>query len=239
MEDTVTVIIPARNEQDYVGSLLEDLRGQTHEPAEIIVVDGESEDATAEVVERFPNVLFLDAPASVSAQRNLGAARATGDVLLFLDADARLPHAAFLENFLREFRENKLDLACPYFASETAMLSVKALDLLVNGMFRLVQGTPMASGGGSCLAVRREVFEEGGPFDEELALAEDAKLIRTLARRHAFGILGERVLVSDRRYREHGVLNMFASYTAVSACVVLGRFELARRAQNFGGYKER
>jgi glycosyltransferase involved in cell wall biosynthesis len=51
-----SIVIPTLNEENYVGSLLSDIARQTRKAHEVIVVDGNSQDATASVVERFPGV---------------------------------------------------------------------------------------------------------------------------------------------------------------------------------------
>jgi cellulose synthase/poly-beta-1,6-N-acetylglucosamine synthase-like glycosyltransferase len=51
-----SIVIPTLNEENYVGSLLSDIASQTRKAHEVIVVDGNSQDATASVVERFPGV---------------------------------------------------------------------------------------------------------------------------------------------------------------------------------------
>jgi glycosyltransferase involved in cell wall biosynthesis len=49
-QDLVTVVIPARNEAASIGACLDSVRAQTHGELQIVVVDGDSEDATTEVV---------------------------------------------------------------------------------------------------------------------------------------------------------------------------------------------
>ncbi len=87
---TVSVIIPAYNEARDLPRCLATLRDQTHRPAEIIVVDDGSTDATADIARSFAGVTLLHGDHHGSgAARNTGAAAATGDVLAFLDADMR------------------------------------------------------------------------------------------------------------------------------------------------------
>ena len=56
---TASIVIPTLNEENYVGSLLSDIARQTRKAHEVIVVDGNSQDATASLVERFPGVDLL------------------------------------------------------------------------------------------------------------------------------------------------------------------------------------
>src|ERR671927_133807 len=110
----LSVIIPTLNEERHVGSLLLDIAEQTRGPDEVLVVDAGSTDGTVSVVRRFPFARLLDGESPVARGRNLGGRSATGDVLIFLDADVRLPRD-FLEGFLGEFEEKHLDVACPLY----------------------------------------------------------------------------------------------------------------------------
>ncbi len=92
---TLSVIIPARNEQKNLPLLLQDLQRQSVMPYEIICVDDDSTDATAEVAKKHgAEVVFLkDKPVGWMGKTwacQNGANTATGELLLFLDADVRL-----------------------------------------------------------------------------------------------------------------------------------------------------
>ena len=87
---SVSVIIPTLNEESCLEDTLRLLR--LHRPYEIIVVDGGSSDATCWLASAAD--LFLHGPRGRAVQMNLGAAHATGDVLLFLHADCSLEAGA-------------------------------------------------------------------------------------------------------------------------------------------------
>jgi glycosyltransferase involved in cell wall biosynthesis len=92
-----SVIIPVLNEEKVIGRCLESLKQLNFAPEmfEVIVVDNGSVDGTIEMVHKFEsslNVKILEKKGvSISALRNLGAARARGEVLGFLDADCLAP----------------------------------------------------------------------------------------------------------------------------------------------------
>lgn len=92
---SVSVIIPARNEEASLPLLLEDLKNQSINVAEIICVDDSSEDATASIASAFGARLISlgnkpDGWLGKSWACQNGAEAATGDLLLFLDADVRI-----------------------------------------------------------------------------------------------------------------------------------------------------
>jgi glycosyl transferase family 2 len=83
------------------------------EPSWCEVVDASSTDDTVSVVQRFPFAQLLEGtPHPVASGRNLAGRSASGDVLIFLDADIRLS-IDFFESFLEEFEDKQLDVACP------------------------------------------------------------------------------------------------------------------------------
>jgi len=92
-QPTVSVIVPARNEEACLGSCLQSLVAQTGVRFEIIIVDDGSTDRTREVAESFPEVRVISPevlPRGWSGKNNAlvaGASQARGEWLLFTDAD--------------------------------------------------------------------------------------------------------------------------------------------------------
>lgn len=84
---TVSVIVPAYNEQRWIGACLGSLSAQTHPDYELIVVDDGSTDSTAEIASTYPVKLVRSPHQGCGAARDIGASVAAGDVLVFLDAD--------------------------------------------------------------------------------------------------------------------------------------------------------
>ncbi|MFD0672182.1 glycosyltransferase [Cohnella sp. GCM10027633] len=96
---TLTVIVPARNEEVNLPHLLESLAAQTLRPTEVIVVDDCSEDRTRQIAERYGATVIAGSPPPPDwTGKNWavwnGYAASTGDVLVFLDADVRLEPGA-------------------------------------------------------------------------------------------------------------------------------------------------
>lgn len=94
---SISIIIPAYNAAETLPATLESCLRQTLLPQEIIVVDNGSSDTTMEIAKSFGDeveYIFLANNEGVSRARNMGAERASGKWLLFLDADDQLlPHA--------------------------------------------------------------------------------------------------------------------------------------------------
>lgn len=88
----ISLIIPAYNEERYLGACLDAVARQTAMPDEVIVVDNNSTDATAEIAARYPFVTLLrERRQGIVYARNRGFDAAGGDILARTDADVVLP----------------------------------------------------------------------------------------------------------------------------------------------------
>jgi 4,4'-diaponeurosporenoate glycosyltransferase len=132
----LSVIIPARNESERLPALLSSLRIQTCPPEEVIVVDDQSEDDTAQISRRFgARVISSHAlpPGWVGKTWacHQGAKAASGDLFLFLDADVFLERTA-LQRILRTFDETKGVLSIqPYHEVKKAYEQLSAIFNLI------------------------------------------------------------------------------------------------------------
>jgi len=95
LSSKISIIVPARNEERTLGQLLQSITYQTLRPYEVIVIDDQSEDATAEVARRAGCIVMTskDLPEGWTGKPWAcwqGAQKATGDIFLFLDADTFL-----------------------------------------------------------------------------------------------------------------------------------------------------
>ena len=224
MSGTFSVVIPALNEEGYLGYLLADLASQTRRPDEVIVVDAGSRDATVEVARRFPFVRVLDGETPVARGRNLGGRGARGEVVLFLDADVRLAKD-FFSRFLAGFEVRRLDVACPLYVPHHSTPAIEAFHGLFNRLIGAFEGR-LPSGAGACLAVRGEIFAQSEGFDPSLKF-DDVEAVRRLSRGRRFGVVREKVFVSDRRYVEQGLARTALRYSLVALLSALGRHRWA------------
>lgn len=102
-----SVVIPALNEAGNIRRCISGIRAQQPD-VEIIVVDGGSTDGTAALAGAEQAVVCVSPPGR-GTQCNIGAAHATGDVVLFLHADTALPKNGF-ELLKRYFRDSRVQL---------------------------------------------------------------------------------------------------------------------------------
>ncbi|MBI5072768.1 glycosyltransferase family 2 protein [Candidatus Woesearchaeota archaeon] len=84
----LSIIIPAHNEEKYIGACLQSIKNQKFSDYEIIVVCDSCTDKTKQITQKYTKKVYEIKKKNVSAARNFGARKATGDVLVFLDADS-------------------------------------------------------------------------------------------------------------------------------------------------------
>ena len=89
MKTLVSVIIPTKNSEKTIGTCLKSVSEQIYPNIEVIVVDSLSSDKTKEIVERL-GARLIEIKAGRSRARNIGAEKATGNMILFLDSDMEL-----------------------------------------------------------------------------------------------------------------------------------------------------
>lgn len=199
----VSVVIPVLNEEAVLSNLLESLQKQTFNDYEIIIADAGSKDKTVEIALDKGTIVVKGGKPGVG--RNKGAEVATGEYLFFLDADVILPED-FIKNAVAEMEERKLDLATCEFLPDSNLPVDSAVYGLANLFVQMsIAVDPHAPG--FCILVRKEVFEEIGGFDENLALAEDHNFVKRAAKEHSFGYLKNcSMTVSVRRLDKEGRL---------------------------------
>ena len=192
----ISIIVPVLNEERSIQTTLQSLSQLA--PHEIIVVDGGSRDRTCAICAQLP-IKFFATERGRAQQMNLGARQASGDVLLFLHADTRLPDSA-----LSDVAAALSDPACVGgrfdVELEGAHWMLKIIAALINYRSR---ATKIATGD-QALFVRRAIFERIGGYDE-IPLMEDIAFCRRLKRLGKVACLRSQVVTSGRRWERDGM----------------------------------
>jgi len=191
----VSVVIPVLDEEARIGGQLQAV-ARIPGLHEVIVVDGGSRDGTVARVRAAGTARLLVAPRGRASQMNAGAGAVSGDVLLFLHADVRLPDDA-----VRRVEEALADPRVVAGAFRTWTVADGGRSWLAP-LLHLADLRSRYSGlpyGDQALFVRAEAFRQAGGFPEQ-PLMEDLELSRRLRRLGRIRVVHSRVTVSGRRF---------------------------------------
>ncbi|MBC7948345.1 MAG: glycosyltransferase [Chitinophagaceae bacterium] len=198
----ISVIVPARNEELAIGSLLDALKQQTYpgELFEVIVIDDHSEDRTAEIVRQYKDVrlVSLQADAINSFKKKAietGIAAATGELIVATDADCR-PNAGWLQT-ISAFRNSTgaVFIAAPVVieCNSSLLQMFQAIDFMIlQGITgAVVQTKTLTMCNGANLAYDRSVFYEVGGFDgiDRIASGDDMLLMHKIWKKYPDRVL--------------------------------------------------
>lgn len=192
----LSIVIPVLNEASGLPDLLEHLRPLRQTEVEVIVVDGGSSDDTAALAGA-AGLYVVEASSGRARQMNVGAQASTGDALLFLHADTRLPQGALtaMSQALRKRTWGRFDVV---IVDESPLLRLVAA--MMNGRSRL---SGIATGDQG-LFMTRQAFESVGGFPEQ-PLMEDIDMCRALKQMGRPACLSLKVATSGRRWRQRGI----------------------------------
>jgi rSAM/selenodomain-associated transferase 2 len=209
----ISVIVPVFNEEKNIAVTLAEL--QRLKPDEMILVDGGSSDATRKICQRFGVELYLSRPGR-AAQMNFGAQRASGDVLLFLHADTRLPPSAFDD--IRAALQDRQVLGGRF---DLQLDSPRPLLKLIGFMISLRSRLSKVGTGDQAIFVRREIFAELSGYPD-IPLMEDVAFSRALKRRGAVACLRSQVVSSARRWEIDGIGRTILKMWTLKTLYLLG-----------------
>jgi len=187
----ITVVVPIRNEQAFIAQTLQYLRDQDYpkDKLEILVVDGESDDRTVEIVSAIAaedaRVRLLNNPKRLSsAARALGASEASGEIVTFVDGHTYIDNDQLLKSTARLMQEKEVDaLSRPQFLEtpeNTFFQKAVALarrSAIGHGLDSTIYTDkdmyvdPSSSGA----SYKKSVFAEVGNFDDRFDACEDVE----------------------------------------------------------------
>ncbi len=193
----ISVIIPALNEADNIAETILSIGREKN--IQVIVADGGSQDNTVSIAKSLGAKVINVLPPR-SNQMNEGAAEATGDVLLFLHADTRLP-----KNFnclvLRSLAQSGIAAGAFELRIDTPTPALRLIERLANWRSRYL-GTPYGDQG---IFMLSRVFHGAGGFSD-FPIMEDFELIRRLQKKGKIITLSAPVSTSSRRWQNFGTL---------------------------------
>jgi len=202
MKPQISVIIPARNEARTISSVLRSLARQDMiSVAQVIVVDGMSEDETVDVAYGFPFVEVAQCQPGRANQMNHGARIARAPILWFLHADSTIPEPTSINEILDVMGD-------PEVAGGAFRFKLRGDDFyyrMVTGWVNLrasLLGRPYGDQG---VFVRTKVFEQLGGFSL-IEMCEDVDFVLRMRKVGRFVLLRHPVETSARTWQRYGKL---------------------------------
>jgi len=220
----ISVVIPAYNEESSIERCLESLKKQTYKDYDIIVINAESTDKTAEVSARYTDNVITAKTGSPGPARNLGVKSSQSEVIAFTDADTIVAES-WLSEIAKKFEDSKVvgvgGVLRPLDARLLDRIMFKINSDLwyrltaVFGFYQL--GTP------NC-AYRRSAFLAAGGFDEKLSMLEDTELSLRI-KKYGRIIIDKNMVVynSARRFKQEGYIRVFLRYLKEYVNLFMGK----------------
>lgn len=207
----LSIVIPTKNEEASLPALFETINQQSFRDFEVIVADAWSTDRTRELAAAFgAKVVDGGMP---GPGRNRGAEVATGEVLLFVDADVKFPNPNYLKDIIEELDAREVDVATCRLKPMTKRWDDKLGHAVFNNYTKALERI-RAHAAGSCIIARRKVHQAIGGFDERVVFAEDQEYVaRAKKSGFCFRLLeSQPMLVSVRRLDKDGRLTILYKY---------------------------
>ena len=209
---TFSIVIPAHNEEQYIGKCLEAIRTAAKQVPDcgiqIIVAANRCTDRTAEIAKQYGAEVVEDGSRCIAAVRNTGAKAARGEYLVTVDADSYMAPDALKQ--VREKLESGKFIgggANPRFERASPGIFFTTLYIAVHLVPVMLRSGGMLSG--AMFWCRKADFDAVGGFDETLVSLEDldfAKRLRDYGKRSGkkYGTLKGWLITSARKFDQFG-----------------------------------
>jgi glycosyltransferase involved in cell wall biosynthesis len=216
----ISVVIIARNAQNFMRDCLDSLVWQSKHPHEVIVVDAKSTDSTQAIVREYEKshsfVKLYVEPGTRGEGRNYGVSKATGDIVAFVDADA-ICNALWVDEMEKAFATTGADVVAgkEVRLGYSGFTSLKRVGMLHKGVDVTYPSVN--------LAYRKSVFEAIGGFDPWFKEAEEVDLnFRAVD-------AGHKLVYWERAIVYHRARESFTGFFKQSFWYGFGRKELTMR----------
>ncbi|MBE9003003.1 MULTISPECIES: TIGR04283 family arsenosugar biosynthesis glycosyltransferase [unclassified Nostoc] len=209
----ISIIIPTLNEAGNIKKAIVTTQPNTN--IEVIIVDGGSKDDTIEIAQSL-NVKVISSSPGRAVQMNAGVVAASGNILLFLHADTRLPTG--FDDMIRTALQQPGTVAGAFkLRIDAPLLSLRWVEWGVNVRSHFCQ-MPY---GDQAIFLTKKVFQQIGGFPE-LPIMEDFELIRCLKSIGRIVIIPTPVVTSARRWLQKGVFKTTLLNQIVIIAYLLG-----------------
>lgn len=209
LSDKITIVVPCKNEEKYIGYLLASLREQDLGNTRIIIADCSTDDTKQVIKDKklYLNVEIIDG-GPVSIAKNNGARRVTTPYILFIDADVRFFKSTVVKDAVDEMERHDLDLIglnIKCYDNDVRAIVGFAVFNIINNILKYF--APFAVG--AFMLTRKDRFEEFGGFPETFSTSEDYFLSRMYSSKK-FRIVNHYFGQDSRRFKKMGYFGMAA-----------------------------
>jgi len=194
-----SIIIPVYNRANLISRAVDSVLNQSFKNFEIIVIDDGSDDETQKILKRYKSqikLITLLKNYGVSKARNIGIKEAKGNIIAFLDSDD-------------EYKKDKLKTHAYFFATHpTFKIHQTDERWIKNGQFLNKKKKHLQKEGfifypslklclisPSAVAVKKEIFDEVGMFDEDLEVCEDYDLWLRISKKYPIGFSNKEMVI--------------------------------------------
>lgn len=214
----VSVVIPAYNEEKYIGETLNSLlksEQQTDIKYEIILVDNNSTDKTVEIARKFATGMDLriikEASQGRGAARARGFKEAKGEIILSADADT-IFHKKWIEELKNNLKGCVVAVTTPCKIMDSTAINNAIFNFIqpiMMVLYRIFSGHYWLSG--FSFGILKSVYEKSGGFDITLQAQEDLDLSFRVAKLGKIKFISKPVIFSSRRFKR-GLMMGFYDY---------------------------
>ncbi len=215
---SISVIVPAYNEEKYLEATLRSVVQQDYDKLELIVVPNGCTDRTADIAAQFTPHVFDTTQRGIARSKNVGYEKATGDLVVFLDADSKMEQEVLgliVTALSGKYVGGKTKIlpdddslgAQAYFAWVNLCGKLSTILTTINPRWN--------NGAGACIFSSHDLLDslkrqDGYVFRPDLQTMEDVDLISRIRREGPFRFLTEKgIVTSTRRFRGEGYFKRF------------------------------
>lgn len=231
MKTRVSVVIPTLNEGKYIEDTIFHIRKQN--PHEIIIADSHSADNTIKIAKKYGCRTVYSKRGAASYGRNAGAKAASGDIILFLDADT-IVFPNLLGVIKRDFSRNPdlVGWTCLIYGFSPSWKEQILYNMSNNIVEFLTKYMKKPHAPGIAVAVKRNVFEKIGGFNENMRVMEDHDLALRAGKHGDFMFSRDTcVFTSTRRMHKWGGWGLIKKYSRIYLSYFLRRKSFFRKAR--------
>ncbi|MBK7867410.1 MAG: glycosyltransferase [Ignavibacteriales bacterium] len=237
-QHTFSIVIPVLNEEKLLPGLLDNLSIITNSKSsvELIVADGGSSDNSVKICEnRVDKNIDVSSEEvnNIASGRNSGAWAASGEILVFCNADVLFASPEALTMIIDDMFKSDQKLIAIATWVETFPTEEKLIDRLFhifyNHYFRFLNTLQLGMGRGECIIVRSSDFGKIGGFNPELPAGEDFDLFNRLIKLGNVKYSNKiKVYESPRRFRKLGYLKVTSIWTLNALSIMFRKRSISK-----------